>query len=93
MNNCYYVIGVMSGTSLDGVDICYSKFTYNKQWEFKILKASTCKYDSYWRNKLNAAISLKDDQLKLLDIEYSLYLSNLISNFILENNVDENVDR
>ena len=91
MNNCYYVIGVMSGTSLDGVDICYSKFTFNKQWKFKILKASTCKYDLYWRNKLSTAISLKEDQLILLDIEYSLYLSNLILNFILDNNVDKNV--
>ena len=33
----FNVIGVMSGTSLDGVDLIYVKFNFDKEWNFKII--------------------------------------------------------
>ena len=41
----FNVIGVMSGTSLDGVDIVYVKFTQNESWSFKIINSKTYKYE------------------------------------------------
>ena len=52
INKNYNVIGVMSGTSLDGIDMTYVHFQKNKFWEYKILFAKTFKYDD-WR-KLKA---------------------------------------
>ena len=40
----YHIIGLMSGTSLDGLDICYAQYFYNGSWSFKILKADTIPY-------------------------------------------------
>jgi len=37
----FNVIGVMSGTSLDGVDIVYVKFIQNESWSFKIINSKT----------------------------------------------------
>ena len=38
----YNVIGVMSGTSLDGVDLSHIKFTVDNQiWTFEILVSET----------------------------------------------------
>ncbi|MCK5169533.1 MAG: anhydro-N-acetylmuramic acid kinase, partial [Bacteroidales bacterium] len=48
----YKVIGIMSGTSLDGLDIVLCKFTLHDQWNFNILKSETIEYSYEWKNKL-----------------------------------------
>ena len=55
----YYSIGVMSGTSLDGVDICYVRFDYNKNYTFEIIEALTFKYPENWKLKLQNAYTEK----------------------------------
>jgi len=42
------VIGVMSGTSLDGLDIALCRFEKNDAWKFDILKAVTVEYPEPW---------------------------------------------
>ena len=37
----FFVIGVMSGTSLDGVDLIYLKFIQNERWNFEIINSKT----------------------------------------------------
>lgn len=74
----------MSGTSLDGIDIAEINFTLTdeKIWSFEILVSTTEAYSSVWREKLQQAVSLSEDQLVLLNIEYTEYLSEVILNFI-----------
>ena len=42
----FNVIGVMSGTSLDGVDLVYVNFNYVNNWNFEIIRAKTYKYEN-----------------------------------------------
>ena len=52
----YTTIGVMSGTSLDGVDLAHIVFTVkNNKWEFQILESETISYTTYLLNKLKIA--------------------------------------
>ena len=37
----FNVIGVMSGTSLDGIDLCYARFEQLDSWKFKIIDVQT----------------------------------------------------
>ena len=50
--NCYNVVSVMSGTSLDGIDILFTKFEFDNKWKFKILKFETLPYTKEWEQKL-----------------------------------------
>ncbi len=48
----YHIIGLMSGTSLDGLDICYARYSYTNNWSFKIINAITVPYSHKWMNIL-----------------------------------------
>jgi anhydro-N-acetylmuramic acid kinase len=81
----YYVLGCMSGTSLDGVDIAYCSFSeHQSSWHFSIIKAETFPYPAEWKNKLGSSDRLKGRELFHLDHEYGKYLGKLILEFILK---------
>ena len=83
----YYVIGLMSGTSLDGVDICYVKFKYHDNWLFKMKRCETIKYDKYWYKKLSTAYLKDDKEIQNINIEYSIFLSEIVNDFIKKNKI------
>lgn len=77
-----YCIGLMSGTSLDGVDLAYIKIHNSLYKDFEILKAETISYSKEWKTKLQEAINYKDKDLKELNIEYAELLGEILNNFI-----------
>ena len=89
MKNTYNVLGVMSGTSIDGIDLCYCSFTIDKVWSYKIIKCGTAIYDSHWVNKLSHAISLSKSEIPILNNEYTSYLASVINHFIEKNKLTE----
>lgn len=83
----YFAIGLMSGTSLDGLDICYAQFQNIATWEFEILKTETIPYSIEWKNRLQNAILLSAEDLLALDKEYGFYLGEKTQEFISKNNI------
>jgi len=83
----YNVIGVMSGTSLDGVDLVYITFDYNKKWTFKINKSETVPYSNFWNDILSNLIHHNLNDLKRIDLDYTIYLAQVINNFIAKHQV------
>ncbi len=90
-NKIRHCIGVMSGTSLDGVDVCYVKFENTDNYSFEILKSETYKYSERWKSALENAFTSDKESLKSLDIEYGNYLGGLINQFIDKNKIS-NID-
>ncbi|WP_291105001.1 MULTISPECIES: anhydro-N-acetylmuramic acid kinase [unclassified Flavobacterium] len=81
--NHYNVIGVMSGTSLDGVDLAHIEFRFNNsKWAFEILECETIGYNQSWINNLKLAVDFSETELKNLNEEYTKLLASIISDFI-----------
>jgi anhydro-N-acetylmuramic acid kinase len=55
----YNVIGVMSGTSLDGIDLAHILIIKKTMWTFEILESETISYSTDWLNKLKVAVSFQ----------------------------------
>ncbi|MDI9310567.1 MAG: anhydro-N-acetylmuramic acid kinase [Limnohabitans sp.] len=88
----YNVVGVMSGTSLDGVDLAHIIFTVEDgKWNFEILESETVAYTEDWVNKLKNAVNYSEKELITLNEDYTVELSTIISNFIERNNLS-NID-
>lgn len=88
MQKSIFIIGLMSGTSLDGIDLVYVKFNNTNYKNFKILASSTIVYSKEWKNNLQNAILLDKEPLKQLDIDYGKLLGERINSFIKKNNID-----
>lgn len=78
----YQVLGVMSGTSLDGIDLCLSSFVLGASWEFQITTAKTVEYSEKWKYRLRSAIDLNPTALEKLNKDYTRFLADVIQAFI-----------
>ena len=85
----FYVIGLMSGTSLDGVDLVYIRFNKNEEWNFDIINSKTYPYEDSV-TKLLTHISKKSlDEVKKIDVEYTKKLAQIIREFIDEFSINK----
>ena len=80
----FNVIGVMSGTSLDGVDLVYVNFNYDNKWNFKIIRAKTYEYEDRWIEILRDISSEEILNIKKIHEEYSKKLAQIIQKYIIE---------
>lgn len=75
----------MSGTSLDGLDICLCNFTWKEEkWAYKIQKAITVNYDSSIKNRLSSAYTSSGIELTKLDFEYGKWIGSQIKGFLTD---------
>lgn len=82
MKNEYLAVGLMSGTSLDGLDVALCKFYYDEYWKFEILQAETFEYDTTWRNRLLQAYESDAPALAQLHADLGKYHGALTDSFI-----------
>lgn len=77
------VIGLMSGTSLDGLDICYVEFKkLEGKWIYKILIAEDEGYSDELKHKLATAQNMSALDYALLNSDYGIYLGERVKAFI-----------
>lgn len=85
----YNVIGVMSGTSLDGIDLAHLLFAIKDgHWTFEILETQTVPYADDWVNRLKNAVDFSAAQLQELNSEYTQLLGETIAGFIAKNQIE-----
>jgi len=87
----FHAIGLMSGTSLDGLDICFVRFRKEDFWSFDILKAETIPYEKAIEDQLQNAIHLSPEELLELNSAYGFLLGKSVNLFIAKHKL-ENID-
>lgn len=89
----YKVIGLMSGSSLDGLDIAFVQLQENGgKWTYEILHADCYEYNATWVSKLKNAVTLNALEYQLLHTEYGHYLGKQVNLFIEKNNLHHQVN-
>jgi len=79
----YKVIGLMSGSSLDGLDIAYVHLQVGAgKWEYEIVQTACIPYPAGWKKRLEAAPLLPALEYQLLHVEYGQYLGEQVNAFI-----------
>ena len=84
-----FAIGLMSGTSLDGIDLVYVKFLKNEYSFFEIIHAETVSYTTEWKQVLQQAMHLSSDALLDLDVLYGKHLGSVLVDFISNYKITE----
>ena len=80
-------IGLMSGSSLDGLDIALVRFREeNDKYSFQILQAETLPYPEYWTRQLSEAFHKQPEDLFQLDKEYGKFLGEQVLAFTQKHN-------
>ena len=82
----YNVIGIMSGTSLDGVDLACCHFTKDESgWKFEIRNSDTVEYPDQWLDKLSTLHEKDGMMLAQTHAAYGHFLGTLAKDFISRN--------
>lgn len=88
----YRAIGIMSGSSLDGLDIAFVEFHENtRKWEYEIKAADCLPYSEEWVQRLRGAVQLNALDYQLLHTEYGHYIGEQVNAFIAQHNLQYQV--
>jgi anhydro-N-acetylmuramic acid kinase len=79
------IIGIMSGTSLDGVDIAHCTFRrMNDRYEYHLNASETIPYSSEWSQLLTEAPGMSAESFARIHSAYGFYLGKLVQEFVME---------
>ncbi|MFN0048351.1 MAG: anhydro-N-acetylmuramic acid kinase [Cytophagales bacterium] len=86
----YHIIGLMSGTSLDGLDIAYCQFIINnKKIDFTIVYADTIEYSSEWKQYLLSLESANAVFFNEADRKIGQFFGENVRKFIQKYEIEE----
>jgi anhydro-N-acetylmuramic acid kinase len=85
----YKVIGIMSGSSMDGIDLAMCNITSdNGKYSFTIDQCHTYDYSETWRLRLSQIRKADSLAYAKTDVFYGHYLGQLVNQFIKENDLE-----
>jgi anhydro-N-acetylmuramic acid kinase len=83
----YSLIGLMSGTSGDGLDLAYCQFEWLEGWKFEIVEAVTISFPADLGKKLARAHLLSALDLALLDLDFGRWMGEKVRDFCQEKEI------
>ncbi len=88
----YRAIGLMSGSSLDGLDIVFAEFTeVGGKWSYEIKAADCYAFEDGWSERLKLATELSAYDYLLLHTDFGKYLGEQVNRFVDAHNLHHQV--
>ncbi|WP_346316465.1 anhydro-N-acetylmuramic acid kinase [Chitinophaga sp. YIM B06452] len=88
----YNVIGLMSGSALDGLDMAFVELSEVRgQWGYVIHAAECLPYDTQWTESLKGAVNLPAREYQLLHTAYGHHIGRQVKEFIRRNHLEHRV--
>ena len=88
----YRALGMMSGSSLDGLDIAFVEFEVSgSSWKYEFKATECVPYTDDWRGRLQNATRLSAFDYLQLHVDYGHYLGQKAKDFIAANGLEYKV--
>jgi anhydro-N-acetylmuramic acid kinase len=89
MSKKFRILGVMSGSSIDGLDIALCDFFQDgEQWRYELVKAETILYTREWKHMLIATKDLNSLYFAFINNDFGTYVGECINEFIKNHEID-----
>lgn len=76
-------IGLMSGSSLDGIDLVLTRLVNDGgHYRYTLIASETLPYSEEWKERLSNAFHCQPEALKSLDLAYGDYLGQCVHHFV-----------
>jgi anhydro-N-acetylmuramic acid kinase len=78
-------LGIMSGTSCDGLDLALVSFKhFEGSFDFNLIKTHCFDYDAHWRTRLKTCMALSAIELIQLEHQWSTWVADRINDFLID---------
>ena len=89
MKKTHHIIGLMSGSSIDGLDIAFCRFEFDEspkkgQIQWQIIESTTVPYPINWQNRLRKTTSMSAPELLETDAALGRWMGQEVKKFIHE---------
>ncbi|MEM9850303.1 MAG: anhydro-N-acetylmuramic acid kinase [Bacteroidota bacterium] len=89
----YRILGLMSGSALDGLDLAYCRFELAANRDFELLnweieQATTLPYSESWQNRLAQLIHADARSFAETHVHYARYVGQLVNQFLADYQLD-----
>jgi anhydro-N-acetylmuramic acid kinase len=77
------ILGIMSGTSLDGLDLALCEFKLKKGLHvFRIIKSKTFPYAEIWKQRLTSIKDASAEKYFAMNVLYGTYVADRVNEFL-----------
>lgn len=83
----FQLIGLMSGTSGDGLDLAYCEYKKSDNWTFEILEALTIPFPENLGHQLSKSHLLTANELAVLDVAFGNWMGEQVAAFCKEREI------